>query len=109
MFYVGMFLAFMQLGLFYGPTFATVQELAPPQIRATVIAFYLFSLNFIGLGVGITGGGMMVDHLIAQGSSEPYSQTLLGFSLLSMLAIPLMFIAGWRFHADREQLHAVLD
>ena len=104
LFDLGIFLGFLQLGLFYGPTFSTVQELVPARIRATVVAFYILTLNLIGLGIGITGGGIMADYLIAQGAAEPYSTTLLGFTFLSMLAIPLMYIAGKRFHADRAKL-----
>ena len=104
LFDLGIFLGFLQLGLFYGPTFSTVQELVPARIRATVVAFYILTLNLIGLGIGITGGGIMADYLIAQGSTEPYSITLLGFTFLSMLAIPLMYIAGKRFHSDRARL-----
>ena len=39
--WLGVFAGFFQLGCFYGPTFSTVQELVPPRIRATVVAFYI--------------------------------------------------------------------
>ena len=55
LFMVGIFLGYFQLGCFYGPTFSTVQELVPPQIRGTLVAFYILSLNFVGLGIGVTG------------------------------------------------------
>lgn len=105
-FELGIFLGFLQLGLFYGPTFSTVQELAPPQIRATVVAFYLLSLNLIGLGIGITGGGILIDLFIAQGYNEPYTAALLIFTGISGLAIPLMYLAGRGFIADRDRLMA---
>jgi len=95
-FWLGLFSGFVQLGLLYGPTFATVQELAPAEIRATVVAFYILALNFVGLGVGITGGGYLVDALIARGVAEPYTWTLLLFSGLSMLSIPFFYAAGRR-------------
>ena len=104
LFDLGIFLGFVQLGLFYGPTFSTVQELVPPHIGATVVAFYILSLNLIGLGIGITGGGILADYMTAQGHSEPYTVTLLTFTVLSMLAIPLMYVAGKRFHTDRARL-----
>ena len=104
LFDLGIFLGFVQLGLFYGPTFSTVQELVPPRIRATVVAFYILSLNLIGLGIGITGGGILADYMTAQGHGEPYTLTLLAFTVLSMLALPLMYVAGKRFHADRARL-----
>lgn len=106
LFDLGIFLGFFQLGLFYGPTFATVQELAPPRIRATVIAFYILLLNFVGLGIGITGGGIMVDVLAARGFEAPYTLMLVGFTLISTLALPLNFIAGKLYRRDVAKLAA---
>ena len=108
-FWIGIFVGYFQLGCFYGPTFATVQELVPPQIRGTVVACYILLLNLVGLGFGITAGGIAVDALIAADVAEPYSVTLLGFTLLSLVAIPLFFLAGRRFDRDRRALYARLD
>ena len=103
-FYVGIFVGFFSLGTFYVPTFSTVQELAPPQIRATVVAFYILMLNLIGLGCGITLGGVVIDVLQARGVAEPYTWTLLVFTLLSLLALPLFWLAGRRFADERARL-----
>jgi MFS family permease len=108
-FLFGIFIGYFQLGCFYGPTFATVQELVPPQIRGTVVAFYILSLNFFGLGLGVTGGGIVVDWMIAEGIAEPYTTTLLAFTILSLVAIPLFFFAGRRFEQDREALYAGVE
>jgi hypothetical protein len=107
-FWIGIFAGYFMLGAFFGPTFATVQELVPPQIRATVVAFYILMLNLIGLGFGITAGGWLIDHLIARGASEPYSITLLAFTVLSLTSTPLFFLAGRRFRGDRERLFAAM-
>ncbi len=106
-FWIGIFVGYFQLGCFYGPTFSTVQELVPPQIRATVVAFYILSLNFVGLGIGVTAGGVVVDQLASSGVAEPYSMTLLGFTLLSLLCIPCFYMAGKRFQLDRDRLFSV--
>jgi len=103
LFNLGIFLGFVQLGLFYGPTFSTVQELAPNKIRGTVVAFYILTLNLIGLGVGITGGGILVDYFMALGYEEPYTLALLIFTGVSALAIPCMFFAGHYFHRDLKR------
>ena len=103
-FWVGVFTGFFQLGTFYGPTFATVQELVPPQIRATLVAFYILLLNFVGLGFGITAGGIAIDAFAAAGVAQPYTWTLLAFTGLSLSAIPLFFLAGRRFNRDRAQI-----
>lgn len=107
-FWAGVACGYFQLGTFYGPTFATVQELVPPRIRGSVVAFYILLLNFVGLGVGITGGGYLIDALIARGSPEPYTVTLVAFTALSALAIPCFWIAGRRFFRDRERLFETL-
>lgn len=103
-FWFAIFCAYFQLGSFYGPTFSTVQELVPPQIRSTVVAFYLLALNLIGLAIGITASGFFIDYLIAQDVAEPYTYTLLVFSGLSATAIPFFYFAARRFHQDRDQL-----
>ncbi len=107
-FLFGIFIGYFQLGCFYGPTFATVQELVPPQIRGTVVAFYILSLNFFGLGLGVTGGGIFVDWMIAENIAEPYTVTLLVFTALSLSAIPLFYFAGRRFERDREALYSAM-
>ena len=105
-FWICVFIGYFQLGAFYGPTFSTVQELVPPQIRATVVAFYVLTLNFVGLGVGITAGGYAIDYLIARHAPEPYTWTLLVFTALSTLAIPFFYVAGKRFARDKRALYA---
>ena len=108
-FWLGIFFGFFQLGCFFGPTFATVQELVPPNIRATVVAFYILLLNFVGLGVGITTGGIAIDWLIALEVEEPYSKTLLAFTLLSLAGAPLYYFAGRRYESDRQRLLAAVE
>ncbi len=108
-FWIGVFMGFFQLGCFYGPTFSTVQELVPARIRATVVAFYILSLNFVGLGLGVTLGGFTVDALLARGVEEPYTWTLLAFTLLSLTAIPLFYMAGRRFRKDRDFLTGLVE
>ncbi|MCY3640996.1 MAG: MFS transporter [Gammaproteobacteria bacterium] len=103
-FWIGVFVGFFQLGCFYGPTFSTVQELVPPGIRATVVAFYILLLNLIGLGIGITAGGILIDALMARGVAEPYTWTLLAFTIISLGAAPLYYWAGRRYQPDRQRL-----
>jgi len=109
LFMVGIFLGYFQLGCFYGPTFSTVQELVPPQIRGTLVAFYILSLNFVGLGIGVTGAGYAIDWMANAGVAEPYTITLVIFSVISALAIPLFYFAGRRFAKDRAALYASVN
>ena len=108
-FYAGLFAGFFQLGCFYGPTFSTVQELVPPTIRGTVVGFYIVALNLIGVVIGVTAGGLMIDVLQAAGSTTAYTDTLLVFTLISLSAIPLFFFAGRRYDQDRRALYSSFD
>jgi MFS family permease len=108
-FWIGIFVGYFQVGCFYGPTFSAVQELVPPQIRATVVAFYILTLNFVGLGIGITAGGYLIDYLAARSVESPYTWTLLAFTFLSMLCIPCFYVAGRRFQMDRERLYMAAE
>jgi MFS family permease len=108
-FFLAIGAGYFQLGTFYGPTFATVQELVSPAIRGTVVGFYLLVLNLIGLGFGITGGGIVIDVLTNAGYASPYTMMLLIFNALSALAIPCFWIAGRRFFSDRDRVHAAHD
>jgi MFS family permease len=98
----------VQLGMFYGPTFSSVQELVPPNIRATVVGFYIMLLNVVGLGIGNTGAGILVDRVKAAGGTDGYSQALVLFTAVSLLALPLFAYAGRRFARDRDALYAKL-
>ena len=104
-FLVGIFIGYFQLGCFFGPTFATVQELVPPQIRGTVVAFFILALNFVGIGIGVTGAGFAIDWMRASGVASPYTMTLVVFTLISMLALPLFYLAGRRYKQDRAALY----
>jgi len=108
-FWFAIFCGYFQLGSFYGPTFSTVQELTPPGIRSTVVAFYLLTLNLIGLAFGITFSGITIDYMMAAGIDEPYTKTLLVFTALSATAIPLFYFAATRFHRDRDRLYAAMN
>jgi MFS family permease len=104
LFWIGIFVSFFQLGCFYGPTFSTVQELVPGQVRATVVAFYLLLLNLVGVGLGVTLAGVSIDWMMAEGIDEPYTKVLFGFTLISLLSIPLFYLGGRWFERDRAKL-----
>lgn len=102
LFMVGMFMGFFQLGCLFGPVFGTVQELVPPRIRGTVTAVALLMINVLGIGFGVTAGGLFVDWLIASEVDSPYTTSMVFFTGISFLTIPLFFFAGRRFEQDRE-------
>ena len=101
-FWISLMMGAMQLGAMYGPTFSTVQELAPPHLRATVIAFFILNLNMIGMFLGTTGAGIIIDLLIANNIEFPYTKTLLSFTILSGFSIPLFWFAGVQYKKEMQ-------
>lgn len=97
---VGIFI----LCAFYGPSISTIQELSPPSARATVIAFNILCLNAVGLGIGITGTGWLIDMFRQAGNAEPYTSAALTMSVVSLLALPAFFLAGHWFHRDKARI-----
>lgn len=93
-FWVGLSLGFFQLGAFYGPMFATLQELCAPRVRASVTAFSILVLNFAGVAGGATLCGLAVDALSSRGVAQPYSWTLLGMTVLAACAAPVFLWAS---------------
>ena len=73
-------------GMFLGPTFAMVQSLVRPNMRATASAILLFIINIIGLGLGPQGVGIVSDLLVPVFADE---------SLRYALLILVVFFAAW--------------
>ena len=108
-FCVGIVIGYFQLGCFFGPTFSTVQELVPDRIRATVVAFYILTLNLIGLTIGSWGGGVCADWMEAANFQEPYTMMLVVFSIISIISIPCYYMAGKRYKDDKVVLNKVFN
>ncbi len=92
---------------FYGPSVSTIQELSPPSSRATVVAFNILCVNAVGLGIGITATGALIDVFRSAGDPQPYSSAALTMSLVSMLALPAFYLAGHWFHRDKARVDAL--
>jgi predicted MFS family arabinose efflux permease len=87
--------------VFFGPSYATVQALAAPQMRAVAAAVLLFSKAMIGMGTGPLLIGLASDALapIAQASSLR----------LGLLLVPLFNLwAGFHFFRAGRHLRADL-
>lgn len=96
-FWLGVFFTFFQLGVSYGPVYATIQELAPPQVCSTVVAFNILMASVVGVGFSITASGILIDYFVNLGLNEPYTWSLLIFTTLSMTSIPAFYLAT-KFH-----------
>ena len=106
-FWAGVALGWFQVGCFFGPTFSVVQELVPNNIRATVVAFYIMTLNLIGLTIGSLIGGICVNLLKINNFEEPYTWTLIIFTCISATSIPCYYLAGKRYKEDKKNLEGL--
>jgi predicted MFS family arabinose efflux permease len=92
------------IGAFYqGPTFSTVQTLAPLQMRAVASGVLLFVTNVIGLACGPPAVGLLNDYVFVGLGDEAVR-----YSLASVMLV----MAGWGLvhyllaaRALREDLH----
>ena len=110
LFWVGVCTSAFSLGAFYGPVFAVIQELVPPSIRGTVVAFNLLCLNMLGIVPGSLLMGVLSDHLISQGYENPYTNLLVGFSVLFLiLGPPLYYLAGKFYQSDKKRLETIFN
>ena len=110
LFWVGICSSAFSLGCFYGPIFAVIQELVPSSIKGTVVAFNLLCLNLLGIAIGSIVFGIMADYAVAQGYEDPYTNLLVGFSLMFLvLGPPLYYFAGKYYQSDREKLKEVFN
>jgi MFS transporter, Spinster family, sphingosine-1-phosphate transporter len=110
-FYVCGFLLLASTVAFFGPVFALVQELVPPQVRASAVAFTLLVMNLLGVGAGawLTGvigdrPNMLPDLPAFAGLPGPHSNLTLGLlvSVGVTLAGTVPFVAAARLtRADR--------
>jgi MFS family permease len=103
-FWAGVFAMYFQIGCLYGPAFGTIQDLAPSNKRGIVVGFAVLLIQICGAALGAVTAGLMIDVFTKYGFSQPYSITLLIFTAISLLAIPIFVFAGRRFERDRQKM-----
>lgn len=95
------------LGAFYlGPSFAMIQSLTPPHMRALASAVMLFVLNFIALGFGPLAVGALSDLLNPYFGIESLRWALFATSFIGVWAAVHYYWAGQTYQADLEKLKA---
>ena len=57
----------------------------------------------IGMFLGTTGAGVIIDTLINNGVEFPYTKTLLSFTILSGFSIPLFWFAGVKYKEEMNK------
>ncbi len=93
-FWLGFFCTFIYMGFYVGPFFSVIQELAPTNIRATMIAFSLLFCNIMGLGFGNLFCGVLIDWLAVRDVTQPYTVALVTMTVLANSSLIFFYIAG---------------
>ena len=100
LFFVCWFFTSASTTAWFGPVFAVVQELAPPQGRSTTVAVGLLTLNLLGVGPGAWITGMI-------GDAASLTRGLLVAAGVELLAVVPLALAARRYDRDRETAAAL--
>jgi len=97
-FYIMMILA----SIYFGPTYAMAQALAPMKMRARATSIVLFMQTLIGLGLGPYFVGKISDHLAATKGPDSLAWGLVIVGLVNIWA-------AWHFYRGSKTLTEDLD
>ncbi len=86
--------------LYLGPTYACVQGLVRPELRALASAVMIFSQNLIGLGFGPLFFGMLSDWLSPMAGQESIRWVLYGAAWMGI--IPAFFFWRTSLYLNKE-------
>ena len=89
--------------LYFGPTFASVQGLVPPEARAIASATLLFAMNLIGLGLGPLLFGVVSDLLRPDFGVESVRYVLYGAAWLGLVPAFFFWRASLRLDAELDR------
>jgi len=88
--------------MWYGPLFATIQNLVAPGLRAMASAVMLFIVNIIGLGIGPLLTGAISDGLRAQYGEDSLKLAIMIISSFLLLSAALFFLSARTIQRDWE-------
>lgn len=89
-------------GLYIGPCYALVQNLAAVHSRATATAVLAFSVNLVGAGFGPSMIGMLSDFLSARFGDHSLIYAFYSLVPLYAIATVVFAVMGMRLIADLE-------
>ncbi|MCG8442967.1 MAG: MFS transporter, partial [Caulobacterales bacterium] len=90
-------------GIYTGPTFATIQTLAPVRARALSAAVFLFIANLAGMGLGPLAAGAISDALTPSfGEAEGLRWSLVVMVFGYVLSAAFFYAASRRVSADLD-------
>ena len=102
---IGFIPSILLASMWIGPVQASVQSVAPPQMRATASAILLLTMNLIGLGLGPVLLGVTSDFnsaVLKMGPAEGIRWSLVFFTLPALIAAALFWFARNDVRRDLE-------
>jgi len=100
----GIFVFLFGCAMPYGGAVAALHAITPNQMRGQVSAIYLFSLSFIGMGIGPTVVAFFTDHVF--GNDAAIGSSL---ALTMLVSAPLAAIVLWLSRAPYRRALATVD
>ena len=91
--------------MIYGPIYASVQELTPIRVRATMIAVLIVGLMLLGASFGGPLAAFLAERLAAAGFAQPLTGGIFIAGQVGLLAIPLLLLAARRYSHDLARVH----
>ena len=104
LFYAGMAAGILFFSAFYGPSFAVLQSVVPPHLRASVTGLTMLLVNVFALGLGSVAIGGASDALAAAGATQPLFLPLIMADAVSLLSLVCFAVIGWRAARSRASI-----
>jgi len=89
-------------GLWVAPSYALVQSLAGPALRAIAAAIFMMIVNIIGLGLGPWLTGALSDHLAPTFADRSLEISLCLISLTCLIGVVFFLIAARTFDGNQS-------
>lgn len=106
MFFVLATLSSMFASLTIGPYYASVQDLSPSHMRATILATVLLITYCLGVSLGSALFGYLSDLLITMDVREPLTVSLTILNSVGLLSVPFILLAIRHFPEQQQKLQA---
>lgn len=89
-------------GLWVAPSYALVQDLAGPYMRAIAAAIFMMIINIIGLGLGPYATGLLSDGLVAKFGESALAVSLCAVTMTCGAGAVIFLFASRTVAADIE-------
>jgi MFS family permease len=100
---VFLFLYVAAASAFFGATFATIFDTAPPRMRGAITAYVMLLINLGGYGVGPQLTGLFSDLFRGAGAAEPLRWALMAVTPVLLLSSLFYLLVGRRLNAQQAR------